>query len=105
MKGRTEVVLEDLSVSVCLVYTSATLSSPSVPSLYKAVYSISPVVGTMNDRPKDRSQAPYTLNTHMSAVKLSNSTHRRVMKQVQAIFPWFLVSCSCNVGRALRVMG
>ena len=47
-------------------------------------------------RPKDRSQAPYTLNTHLSAVKLSNFTHKRVMKQVQAIFPGFLVSSSCN---------
>ena len=33
-------VHEGLLVSVCLVYTSATLSSPSVPSLYRVVYSI-----------------------------------------------------------------
>jgi len=54
------------------------------------------VVGTDSERPKDRSQALHTLNTYMSAVKLSNSTHRCAINQQQEILSGYVVSACCK---------
>ena len=57
---------------------------------------MSPVVGAVNERPKDRSQAPRTPNTDVSAVKLSSSTNRRVMNQAQEVWSGSVVSAFCT---------
>ena len=54
------------------------------------------VVGAVREYPKDKSQALQTLNTYVSASKLGNSTHRRVMNQPQEILSGYVVSACCK---------
>jgi len=72
------------------------LASSLSPSLAWPDIIVLAVVGAVGDS----SQAPYTMTTHVSAVKHTNSTDRRVMEQAQEILsgPVLLASCKGRSG-------
>jgi len=54
------------------------------------------IVGAVGERPKYKTLAPHTLNTYVSAMKLSNFTHRRVKNQPQEVLSGSVVSACCK---------
>jgi len=68
---------------------AASTLSPSCPDIIMLLVAIVDAVG---EHPEDKTQSPLTLNTYVSAVKLGNFTHRRVMNQLQEVLSGSVVS-------------